>query len=101
MSPTTPLEALAHRPTVGERRPLQQHRAWPSGSTESGAAFLPEARSALEALDRARPAAVPLAAGLCGSLSVGVLSGLSVVDVPAPVGEFHRRHPDVRFRTQT
>ncbi|MGW7517711.1 LysR family transcriptional regulator [Streptomyces sp. NPDC054796] len=69
--------------------------------TEAGAAFLPEARAALEALDRARAAVEPRSAGLRGSLSVGVLSGLTVIDVPALAGDFHRRHPDVRLRMET
>ncbi|MFE0359487.1 LysR family transcriptional regulator [Streptomyces nigra] len=69
--------------------------------TEAGSAFLPEARIATEALDRARAAVEPLSAGLRGSLTVGVLSGLTVIDVPALAGNFHRRHPEVRLRTET
>ncbi|MFF4053792.1 LysR family transcriptional regulator [Streptomyces chartreusis] len=69
--------------------------------TETGSAFLPEARAAIEALDRARAAVEPFSMGLRGSLTVGVLSGLTVIDVPALAGEFHRRHPDVRLRTET
>ncbi|MFJ6076037.1 LysR family transcriptional regulator [Streptomyces sp. NPDC093065] len=69
--------------------------------TETGSAFLPEARTAIEALDRARAAVEPFSMGLRGSLTVGVLSGLTVIDVPALAGEFHRRHPGVRLRTET
>jgi len=69
--------------------------------TEAGSAFLPEARTAIESLDRARAAVEPLTSGLRGSLTVGVLSGLTVVDVPALAGDFHRRHPEVRLRTET
>ncbi|MDJ1134247.1 LysR family transcriptional regulator [Streptomyces iconiensis] len=69
--------------------------------TEAGSAFLPEARTAIESLDRARAAVEPLAKGLRGSLTVGVLSGLTVIDVPALAGDFHRRHPEVRLRTET
>ncbi|GHF20207.1 transcriptional regulator [Streptomyces spiralis] len=69
--------------------------------TEAGSAFLPEARTAIEALDRARAAVEPLSTGLRGSLTVGVLSGLTVIDVPALAGDFHRRHPEVRLRTET
>ncbi|MFE9127309.1 LysR family transcriptional regulator [Streptomyces sp. NPDC007148] len=69
--------------------------------TEAGSAFLPEARTAVEALDRARAAVEPLATGLRGSLTVGVLSGLTVIDVPALAGDFHRRNPEVRLRTET
>ncbi|MET9296626.1 LysR family transcriptional regulator [Streptomyces sp. NPDC003077] len=69
--------------------------------TEAGAVFLPEARTALEALERARAAVEPVATGLRGSLTVGVLSGLTVIDVPALAGDFHRRYPGVRLRTET
>lgn len=69
--------------------------------TEAGSAFLPEARTAIEALDRARAAVEPLVTGLRGSLTVGVLSGLTIIDVPALAGDFHRRHPEVRLRTTT
>ncbi|GHE92315.1 LysR family transcriptional regulator [Streptomyces fumanus] len=71
------------------------------GLTEAGSAFLPEARAAIEALDRARAVVEPLSAGLRGSLTVGLLSGLTVVDVPALAGDFHRRYPEVRLRTET
>ncbi|WP_333752731.1 LysR family transcriptional regulator [Streptomyces sp. IBSBF 2394] len=69
--------------------------------TEAGSAFLPEARTAIEALDRARATVEPLATGLRGSLTVGVLSGLTVIDVPALAGDFHQRYPEVRLRTET
>ncbi|GLV78376.1 LysR family transcriptional regulator [Streptomyces hygroscopicus] len=69
--------------------------------TEAGSVFLPEARTAVESLDRARASVEPLATGLRGSLAVGVLSGLTVVDIPALAGDFHRRHPQVRLRTET
>ncbi|GAA1716303.1 LysR family transcriptional regulator [Nonomuraea bangladeshensis] len=66
--------------------------------TEAGSAFLPEARAALEALDRARATVEPVSAGLRGSLTVGMLTSMTVVDVPALAGDFHRRHPGVRLR---
>ncbi|WP_033344964.1 LysR family transcriptional regulator [Catenuloplanes japonicus] len=68
--------------------------------TEAGAAFLPEARAAIEALDRARAAVAPETAGLRGSLTIGTLHSITTVDVPALAGEFHRRHPGVRLRVE-
>jgi DNA-binding transcriptional LysR family regulator len=66
--------------------------------TDAGAAFLPEARAAIEALDRAKASVEPLSAGLRGSLTLGTLSSLATVDVPALAGDFHRRYPAVTFR---
>jgi len=68
--------------------------------TEAGWAFLPRAREAIEALDAARAAVEP-GGELRGPLTVGMLQGLTVVDVPALAGEFHRRHPRVRLQLET
>ena len=66
--------------------------------TDAGTAFLPEARAALEALDRARASVEPPDSALRGSLAIGTLSSLTTVDVPALTGDFHRRYPQVRLR---
>jgi DNA-binding transcriptional LysR family regulator len=68
--------------------------------TDAGRTFLPRARAAIEAIDSAR-ASVSQTGELRGSLTVGMLTGLTLVDVPSLVGEFHRRHPQVRLRLQT
>jgi DNA-binding transcriptional LysR family regulator len=68
--------------------------------TEAGAAFLPEARAAIEAIDRARASVEPMSTGLRGSLSLGTLSSMMTVDVPALAGDFHRRYPGVGFRIE-
>jgi DNA-binding transcriptional LysR family regulator len=65
--------------------------------TGAGRALLPEARRALDQLDRARAAVDGLRAGVTGSLRVGTLSGLTAVDMPALVGGFRRRHPGVHL----
>lgn len=65
--------------------------------TEAGKALLPQARGALDQLDRARAAVDGLRAGITGSLRVGTLSGLTAVDLPALVGDFRRRHPGVHL----
>jgi DNA-binding transcriptional LysR family regulator len=66
--------------------------------TDAGRAFLPEAKAALEALDRARASVEPPDSELRGSLALGSLSSLRSVDVAALAGEFRRRHPQVQLR---
>ena len=65
--------------------------------TDAGKALLPEARRALDALDQARAAVNGLRKGLTGSLRVGTLSNLTVVDLPGLVSDFRSRHPGVRL----
>ncbi|MEU7813718.1 LysR family transcriptional regulator [Pseudonocardia sp. NPDC049154] len=68
--------------------------------SDAGRALLPHARATIDAMDAAR-SAVSATGELRGSLTVGMLSGLTVVDVPALVGRFHQRHPQVRLRLET
>ncbi|MFB9795270.1 LysR family transcriptional regulator substrate-binding protein [Shinella granuli] len=68
--------------------------------TQAGRRLLPHARKAIDAIDGVKAAAHP-SGGLRGSLTVGMLGGLRLVDVPALAGEFHRRHPSVQLRLQT
>ncbi|MCO5999669.1 LysR family transcriptional regulator [Actinoallomurus rhizosphaericola] len=62
--------------------------------TADGEAFLPHARRALRAIDRAAKAAADLAAGTAGLLHVGSSPGLGrrLEDI---LTEFRGRHPDV------
>lgn len=59
----------------------------------AGAAFLPEAKSAIEALERARATVQEASEGLRGSLRIGTLTSIGGVDLPALLGAFHRRYP--------
>ncbi|MEU7784606.1 LysR family transcriptional regulator [Amycolatopsis sp. NPDC049159] len=59
----------------------------------AGAAFLPEAKAAIEALERARATVQEASEGLRGSLRVGTLTSIGGVDLPALLGAFHRRYP--------
>jgi len=61
----------------------------------AGAAFLPEAKAAIEALERARATVQEASEGLRGSLRIGTLTSIGTVDLPALLGAFHRRYPRV------
>jgi DNA-binding transcriptional LysR family regulator len=66
--------------------------------TEAGAAFLPEALAVLDAAQGARDAVDELGRGVRGSVRVGMLAGLDLVDLPALAGDFRRRYPGVEMR---
>ncbi|WP_370963033.1 LysR family transcriptional regulator [Amycolatopsis sp. cg9] len=59
----------------------------------AGTAFLPEAKAAIEALERARATVQEASEGLRGSLRIGTLTSIGGVDLPALLGAFHRRYP--------
>jgi len=68
--------------------------------TEAGQTFLLHARRIIDAVDAARTAVDP-SGQMRGTLTVGTLTGLRVVDVPGLAGDFHRRHPMVQLRLET
>ena len=59
----------------------------------AGAAFLPEAKAALDQLERARSVVQEASAGLRGSLRIGTMTSIGAVDLPGLLGAFHRRYP--------
>ncbi|QUQ67596.1 LysR family transcriptional regulator [Kutzneria sp. CA-103260] len=61
--------------------------------TPAGAAFLPEAKAALAALDRARAVVEEAGAGLRGSLRIGTMTTVGNIDLPGLLGAFHHRYP--------
>jgi DNA-binding transcriptional LysR family regulator len=63
--------------------------------TDAGAALLPKARAALDAARAARDAVDEVRGGLRGTLRIGTLTSIGLVDQPALLGRFHRAHPDV------
>jgi len=65
--------------------------------TDAGEAVLPEARGALEAVERMREL-TDEHGPLRGTVRVGIFTNLRSVDLPGIMGEFHRRHPDVDLR---
>ncbi|MFI5691367.1 LysR family transcriptional regulator [Kribbella sp. NPDC051586] len=67
----------------------------------AGQALLPEAKAALEALDRARAAVEEASTGLRGNLRIGTLARLSMVDMAELLGAFHRKYPLVEVHVAT
>src|SRR4051794_23789387 len=66
--------------------------------TSAGEAVLPHARAALAAVAAVRDTADALAGLLRGRVSVGMVRGGGVVDLPGLLGAFHRTHPGVEIR---
>lgn len=69
--------------------------------TEAGTALLPEALAVMDAVQGARDVVDELGAGMRGSVRVGLLPGLGLVDLPAAAGEFRRRYPNVELQLRT
>jgi DNA-binding transcriptional LysR family regulator len=66
--------------------------------TEAGTALLPEALAVMDAVQGARDVVDELGAGLRGSVRVGLLPGLGLIDLPAAAGEFRRRYQNVELQ---
>lgn len=67
--------------------------------TDAGAALLPRARATLDAAREAADAVAEVHGGLRGTLRLGTLTSVRLIDLPALLGEFHRRHPGVLLQT--
>jgi DNA-binding transcriptional LysR family regulator len=65
--------------------------------TPAGEAFLPAARQALEAAERARAEVAAVAGEIRGRLAIGTIPTLTAIDLPQVLSEYHRRHPHVRI----
>jgi DNA-binding transcriptional LysR family regulator len=63
--------------------------------TDAGAALLPRARNTLDAARDAADAVAEVRGGLRGTLRLGTMTSVGLIDLPALLGEFHRRHPGV------
>ncbi|MFG2848113.1 LysR family transcriptional regulator [Kitasatospora sp. NPDC048296] len=66
--------------------------------TDAGAALLPEARAALAAVQSARDAVDQVRGGLRGTVAVGTMTSIGILDMPALIGRFHAEHPAVAIR---
>jgi DNA-binding transcriptional LysR family regulator len=65
------------------------------GLTDAGLQLLPKARATLEAARDARDAVHEVSGGIRGTLRIGTMSSLGLIDLPGLLGEFHREHPAV------
>ncbi|MEV5829272.1 LysR family transcriptional regulator [Spirillospora sp. NPDC052242] len=65
--------------------------------TPAGEAFLPAARQALDAADRARAEVAAAAGEIRGTLAIGAIPTVTAVDLPTELRRFHLRHPGVRI----
>jgi DNA-binding transcriptional LysR family regulator len=65
--------------------------------TDAGAAVLPYARAALEAVSGARVAVEELTGLLRGRVAVGMVVACGVLDLPDLLADFHRAHPRVEI----
>ncbi|MGK5684764.1 LysR family transcriptional regulator [Actinoplanes sp. URMC 104] len=66
--------------------------------TDAGEALLPRARAVLDAVRDAGDAVDEVRGGLRGTVRVGTLTSIPLIDVPALLGAFHRDHPHVALR---
>ncbi|GAB2638077.1 LysR family transcriptional regulator [Kribbella swartbergensis] len=67
----------------------------------AGQALLPEAKAALEALDRARAVVEEASTGLRGNIRIGTLARLGLVNLAELLGAFHRKYPLVDVQVAT
>ncbi|MFI7130934.1 LysR family transcriptional regulator [Nonomuraea sp. NPDC050153] len=65
--------------------------------TPAGEAFLPAARQALDAAERARAEVAAASGELRGRLAIGTIPTVTAVDLPSALKSFHVRHPQVRI----
>ncbi|MBG0817788.1 LysR family transcriptional regulator [Planomonospora sp. ID82291] len=65
--------------------------------TSAGEAFLPAARQALDAAERARAEVAASAGEIRGGLAVGAIPTVTAVDLPTVLRHFHLRHRQVRI----
>jgi DNA-binding transcriptional LysR family regulator len=75
--------------------PLFERSAQRVELTEIGAALLPRARATLDAAQAARDVVEEHAGGVRGTVRLGMLPGVDLVDFPALAADFRRRYPRV------
>jgi DNA-binding transcriptional LysR family regulator len=75
--------------------PLLERTSKRVALTDAGEALLPRARATLDAATAARDVVDEVRGGLRGTLRMGTLTSVGLIDVPALLGDFHRTHPGV------
>jgi DNA-binding transcriptional LysR family regulator len=78
--------------------PLLERTSRRVGLTDAGAALLPKARAALDAVRDARDTVDEVRGGLRGTVRVGTMTSVSLIDIPALLSQYHRRYPQVDLR---
>ncbi|MEU1982542.1 LysR family transcriptional regulator [Nocardia sp. NPDC019395] len=68
--------------------------------TPAGAAFLPAARQALEAAERARAEVTAAAGEIRGRLAIGAIPTVGAIDLLGTLRDFRTRHPRVQISLQ-
>ncbi|TCN37304.1 DNA-binding transcriptional LysR family regulator [Kribbella orskensis] len=69
--------------------------------SDAGQALLPEAKAALEAIDRARAVVEEASTGLRGNVRIGTMTRLGLVDLAELLGAFYQRYPLVEVQVTT
>lgn len=69
--------------------------------TDAGAALLPRAHAALDAVREGVDSVAEVRGGLRGTLRLGAIATVGLIDLPVFLGEYHRRHPRVFLQTST
>ncbi len=65
--------------------------------TDAGAALLPEARRTLAAADAARDAVASVQGGVRGTIRIGIMHSLTLIDLGTVLTTYHRQRPQVRL----
>ncbi|MDR7278712.1 LysR family transcriptional regulator [Catenuloplanes atrovinosus] len=66
--------------------------------TDAGTALLPEARAVLDAAQGARDAVAQVRGGLRGTVHLGAMTSVTILDLPGLLGRFTADHPGVTVR---
>ena len=81
--------------------PLLERTSKRVALTDAGAALLPKARLTLDAARDARETVDEVRGGLRGTLRIGTMTSVSLIDIPALLGRYHRRYPGVDLHLAT